>query len=447
VSRWAWALVAVLAVPAGVAPAPQAPPHGTLDIYHEDRHDGTAVNIPTVATERGRVKIDIVPDDVEVGDEVMVVEQSNGKKAVVPAGTSVRTPPGQRGTPPPPNNPEGPQRTIMILVKNASQADPYTHAHAEAVLATTSDFTLENSYGHTWLVSDVTPWLTIEADISPCPMFTIATQARAAAEAAGYSMSHYVRHMYAYHSSACGFAGAAVLGKSEMWFPGELKPGTIAHELGHTFGLGHAHSWECNDSVYGLPRSTTFPPPSGFCYHVEYGNGFDVMGSSSVGGHYNALFKEYLGWMDVPEISSGTHTIEPLSTPLTNGNKAVKVLKTWTPYPDCQKTYHYYETRREIGYDDWLEVQNHHWVNPNAGLVVGAGRPGWAGTSYKFDMTPHDNHGDLLDYAEDWRDTKLMGSYLDPFDGTVLTHLASDEFGTTFALTGHVPPAKPQGCK
>ena len=71
---------------------------------------------------------------------------------------------------------------------------------------------------------------------------------------------------------ACRFAGRA--SSTEVLMNGRLTVPLAVHELGHTLGLGHAHSWHC--IALG-------------CTIDEYGNPFSVMGDG--GGDFNAYEK------------------------------------------------------------------------------------------------------------------------------------------------------------
>src|SRR5439155_25826882 len=65
---------------------------------------------------------------------------------------------------------------------------------------------------------------------------------------------------------------------SEVWMFGTDSANVIQHELGHTFGFGHAWSIAC---------------PT--CKPVEYGDPYDEMGRGP--GHYNAFEKAAAGWL------------------------------------------------------------------------------------------------------------------------------------------------------
>lgn len=62
----------------------------------------------------------------------------------------------------------------------------------------------------------------------------------------------------------------------------------LMHETGHTLGFSHANLLDCGPDRGGIPADV-----SG-CVNLEYGDGFDVMGSI---GDLNALHKRQLGWI------------------------------------------------------------------------------------------------------------------------------------------------------
>ncbi len=60
-----------------------------------------------------------------------------------------------------------------------------------------------------------------------------------------------------------------------------------AHELGHALGVMHANAWKCFGSSFNTPD----------CRHEEYGNYSDTMGHGEYGTHFNAYYKDLLGWI------------------------------------------------------------------------------------------------------------------------------------------------------
>jgi hypothetical protein len=57
--------------------------------------------------------------------------------------------------------------------------------------------------------------------------------------------------------------------------------------MGHELGVMHANAWRCESK--SLDED---------CYHAEYGNSYDAMGHGSNAMHFNAFYKDILGWLD-----------------------------------------------------------------------------------------------------------------------------------------------------
>ena len=89
------------------------------------------------------------------------------------------------------------------------------------------------------------------------------------------------------------------------WINGSYSAGVTGHELGHSLGLPHAHSIEAGADMFGTPGDANETN--------EYGNPFDIMGRGGASGHFNAVYKWRIGWMDTAEIkevkSSGVYRI------------------------------------------------------------------------------------------------------------------------------------------
>jgi hypothetical protein len=86
----------------------------------------------------------------------------------------------------------------------------------------------------------------------------------------GFDVGAYKAIIYVFVSRRCSFAGAGG-GGSQVWING-MNAYTVDHELGHTFGNGHASSLRCWNSGATAIYSATCDPPE------EYGDPFDPMG-------------------------------------------------------------------------------------------------------------------------------------------------------------------------
>jgi hypothetical protein len=89
------------------------------------------------------------------------------------------------------------------------------------------------------------------------------------------------------------------------WINGSYSAGVTGHELGHSLGLPHAHSIEAGADMFGTPGDANETN--------EYGNPFDIMGRGGSTGHFNAVYKWRIGWLDSSELkevkTSGVYRI------------------------------------------------------------------------------------------------------------------------------------------
>lgn len=123
------------------------------------------------------------------------------------------------------------------------------------------------------------------------------TAARNAA-AADHRLADYDLIMVAFRSlgtsavpgSQFTWAGLASVGGTSSWINAAFSFGTLAHELGHNFGLKHASLWTVTDN----------DPVSRAGTSREYGDPFDVMGNNAardVRSHFNHRAKNQVGWL------------------------------------------------------------------------------------------------------------------------------------------------------
>lgn len=180
---------------------------------------------------------------------------------------------------------KGEERVLVVLATSGPR--PYTVADVQQTVREASSFISTASFGQTRLHVDVTPWLSAFSGNPGCggttnrSLATVVAPARVAADRAGYDVSRYDDVVYAVADSHCGFHGATW--GNEVMLTRRPTLQLIVHELGHTFGLGHAQAAAC------LGASRT-------CGRVdETGDPFSPMGSGEL--DFSAYEKTVLGWI------------------------------------------------------------------------------------------------------------------------------------------------------
>ena len=229
----------------------------------------------------------------------------------------------------------------------------------------------EASFGLATMTGDVALVTATIAKPTTCDSGAIETQAQARANAAGYAVAGYDFLVYVFPSlGSCGWAGLGYVGWRGAWIngPGYMYLLVAAHELGHNFGVLHAHSYTCPSAAIA---------PSG-CSRSEYGDPLDVMGNGRA-GHFNAYSKDYFGWLPAGSVrkhagGTATYTLGALEA----GGQVTYAVKVPTSRSD--RTY-WIEWRNRSGFDA---------VEPsaiaNGGLVHFA--PSSVSGTDLLDMTP-----------------------------------------------------------
>ena len=165
----------------------------------------------------------------------------------------------------------------------------------------------------------------------------------------------------------------------------------------------HANGWDCGESSL-----------SGNCNHYEYGNTFDTMGEPSYSLHFNAFYKELLGWItpdkEINITSSGRYTLNSLEQ--SNSAKQLAKIKI-LGFP---VTPLYLEYRKGLGFDRKLNDEN---VSSNQqGLFVNR-----IVRSNTFMGYPHVRLLDMSPTTDTWYDDSVnptlndQASFSDPSRG------------------------------
>jgi hypothetical protein len=176
----------------------------------------------------------------------------------------------------------GEQRLLVMRITWGPE--PFPDATVQDVVFSQTDaFMRASSFGKTWIVGEQTPWLHALSVEPVCDTRLIAEAGRTAAERAGYDLTRYNRYAFLFPRVTCWWSGLG--GGDTIFLNGQLSRKLVAHELGHTYGLGHAKSWDC------VGRSYT-------------------MGGGQ--GDFNAFEKTQLGWITstLTAAQDGLYTID-----------------------------------------------------------------------------------------------------------------------------------------
>jgi M6 family metalloprotease-like protein len=419
---------------------------GELEITYRDLKDGRHSLAYSLKRSDGtRVPLQFVkepPTHLLSGAHVRASGQMSGGSLILYSGrtnvkqttttTTAGDATGTSTTSIPVPNTLGVQATLVILVNFQDDASqPYGVADVQnAFFTAANNFIIENSYGQTSLTGDVVGWYTIPVSVTTCDISQIAAAAQNAATTAGVNLSSYTRYVYFFpQNNACGFSGASQVGgnPSQSWINNTLAPYVVNHELGHAFGLWHAHLFNCGASATICSSPTI----------VEYGDPMDAMGiAQTASADYNAYQKERLGWVNYgasPSIqtvtASGTYTINPYEI-AGSGPDALKVLKSTDPTTGA-KTWYYIEQRQAIGFDAFLSDSFSYTQNETTGVMFHLGTDGNGNSSDLLDMTP------ATATLTGWLDMSLVvgQSFQDSTAGVTFTPTEVGSTGATVQVT------------
>lgn len=319
---------------------------------------------------------------------------------------------------------------LAVLLVHWSQPDMLTVEQMRERVFTgersTAAFYKENSYGLFELTGDVFGWYQLSG-ITGCNSNAIASAARAAATAAGVSLTGYQQVLYYFpRNTACRYSGLALLGRPnrparDTWYNGSSGCVVLAQELLHNFGAVHSHSWNCTTEIGGT------------CMDSEYGDPYDPMGGGCY--HTNAYQKAAQGWFGrcnvITVSSSETFKIAPAEKP-SNDVQAIRVPMSASLCPGELSSCHYWlEYRQPLGLFDGQNASSpvHKGVLVHAAGAVdfaGTGRPG---APYILDMTPGSNMRDFTDGV-----LGLGKTYQEPSMGVSITVDALETDGATVTI-------------
>lgn len=242
--------------------------------------------------------------------------------------------------PPPPPPAAAVKRVAVVLINFTNdQSQPWTVTEARNIAfdgpSAVAAFFLEASYGKQTVAGDVYGWWTVPYDNTTCDTLAWKNAARARALEQGVNLDtdYDIVSLVWPRTPACGFGSRA-----GTFHNGDFDTQSLAHELGHSFNVNHAGGWSCTGAAgEPVPLSTT-------CTVSEYGDLYDVMGSSL--RHFNAWEKTRLGWLTntATVTVSGDYTIAPQEWQPQTGPQALFV-------PRADGSVFVLEFRQRYGFD------------------------------------------------------------------------------------------------
>jgi Gametolysin peptidase M11 len=188
----------------------------------------------------------------------------------------------------------GQQRILVALVTWGPR--PFVRDDVQSIVFDQVDaFYRSMSYGKVSLTGVVTPWLDAFDVPVACNLPVVRSEGVAALTAAGYDPTKYDRLVFVHPEQNCPWSG--VTQAATVYLNGAVTTYLVAHELGHSFGLGHSNLTDCKHHGCGA---------------LEYGDPYDTMGVGT--GDFNAKAKWDLGWLTNVARSgkNGTYALAPI---------------------------------------------------------------------------------------------------------------------------------------
>jgi hypothetical protein len=313
-------------------------------------------------------------------------------------------------------SPVGEQRTLVLLANFVDESsEPFPREAISEIVLNASNpdsvnaYIQEVSYGNAWVTGAVLDWVTVPVNAADCgSYFDVATignllDLSGAPGGAGSYGRFVIVHPLNEGGASCPQGSTSTLGPlplstsegpvcaslmrvavSASSLLETTHARTLVHELGHSLGVSHAQDLECaRRSVGDVPQ---------VCEVSSAGRDrYDIMGQVGLRGHYNAIFKEALGWIEPGAVRTvgvlpSSVAIDPLEVP-TTGVHAVRVPAVYELDGERASTHYYVTYRQAIGEDAIFS----ELADPTTGVMIrlNSTGPGLAMESALVDTTPN----------------------------------------------------------
>ncbi|HEX7861437.1 MAG TPA: LamG-like jellyroll fold domain-containing protein [Verrucomicrobiae bacterium] len=200
---------------------------------------------------------------------------------------------------------ETPKTTLAVRIRFSDVTTySYTLTELTNLMNNASNHVKVMSYGKTWLVPRIAtislPKARSQYEATGGRDLMV-SDTSAALSAQGITAASYNFIVHCHPGMNVGYAGLGQIGGGISWLNGNQGIEVTVHELGHNYGLGHAHYWAGVTGTGNLGR--TQPGGTSSIENEEYGDPFDIMGGSTLpAGQYNARGKTTLNWIEQKEI-------------------------------------------------------------------------------------------------------------------------------------------------
>lgn len=302
----------------------------------------------------------------------------------------------------------GPKSVLVIRLQFTNLSSGSTYARDVQVMDMVAQRFLDSSFGKTSLQPTITGkvyTLPHQAAYYNNNRAGIAADAATAVKVDyGDVLQIYDRVIFQFPQLQMGgFIGYADISGKRVWLNGQFNSNLICHELGHTYGLYHAHSWVVTNN----------DPTSDIGTTKQYGDGFDIMGQSDSRGDFNESYKSKLGWLIPGQVihvaQSGTYRIYRFDSPLATGALGLNFAKPG----DATKSYWIGYRRNFVAtngaYVQWGEtLSNTSWLIdwvPTTGFADAAVPIGRTLVDGPLRITPVGSGGIA---PHEWLDVKIV---------------------------------------